>query len=251
MSLWKLSMIGNGSGLSRSMAKTSWYMIQGKTMYIFDFPYSNIPFFASSKGKKILESVDKIRIFLTHMHEDHIGGIVNFGFLNKFTLKKDLKVFVPTKLAIKMMNYVMLLGGEPEEIGLQGGDVYQDDDVQIFPRAVAHVGNLDCFAYVVYGNNVDGISSFISPTGNNWSIYYSGDNATFMDEATLATFIEDADNKMVYHDMTYNIENIVHCYYQRAVKALKKSQRKNVVPIHLDNESDKDKLGKLGFNTDF
>lgn len=251
MALWKLKMIGNGSGLSKSLAKTSWYMIQGKTIYIFDCPHSNISFFVSSKGKKILDSVDKIRIFITHMHEDHIGGLVNFSFYNKFKLKKDMKVFAPTAISIKMMNYIMLLGGDPKDAGLQGGDYYQDDDVQIFPRAVAHVGNLDCYAYVVYGNNFEGTNAFISQTGNNWSIYYSGDNASFMDEATLESFIADIDNKMVYHDMTYDINNQVHCYYQKAVKALKKTQRNHVVPIHLDNENDKTQLFRLGFDTDY
>ena len=244
--LWKLEPIGNGSAFNKSGSNTSWYLLQGKSMYIFDMPYSNLLFFQTTQAKKILANVEELVIFITHMHEDHVGGLVNFSFLTHFQLKKKIKTFVPTKLAMQLYNYVSIVGGDHEKCGLLMGDYYQDENVQIFPRSVAHVPDIPCFAYVVYGNCMGDSNKFISKDGTNWGIYYSGDNKNFMDEVMIESFMDSWEYKMIYHDMTFDVNNDVHCYYQKITKVLKPEQRSHVIAIHLDSESAWKRAEKLG-----
>ena len=241
MERYELQPIGNNGDYIGGM-HTSWYLIVEKTMYVFDMPYSNIEWILGKTGQAIIADVDKIVIFITSLKESRIGGLKT-AIDVLVSMGEKYMTFIPNEIWMQGSNYLELVGANMGDCHLMKGDYYQDENVQVFPREVAHDGVIRSFAYVVYGGDL-----FINDKGTNWSLYYSPDNRTFMDDSVLASFLEDPREKTIYHCITCNIDDETHCYRDKIVKTLDKPMRKHVYPINIDDSKDIKKFRNQGFS---
>ena len=242
MERYELTPIGNLGDYSVG-PHTSWYRIDGKNMYLFDVPYSNVGWAMSKVGQSTLHSIEQVTIFITSLKETRIGGLKTFIDILQAMGMPRWMTFIPNDIWMKASNYLEIVGASLADCHLMRGDYYQDDNVQVFPREVGHDGILRSFAYVVYGGDL-----FIDQTGNNWSIYYSPDNRVFTDESVLASFLERPAEKTIYHDITTNIDDETHCYKDRVIKPIEKKLRSHIYPINIDDPKDARKFKTLGFN---
>lgn len=236
-----LKPIGIGSGLSE-FRKNSWYLIENETIYIFDAPMDNVRFFASKEGKDVLKGVKKVVVFITHMHEDHVGGLSMLYFLIAKSYNRQFMVYVPTRMWMHLSNYITIVGGNPADMNLMRGDYYEDENIQVFPREVAHCETW-AFAYVIYADN------YINENdGDNWNIYYSGDNFNFADEAIIQSFVKDSKDKVIYHEISFNPNTNCHCYKDKIIyeKRITKEMRSKIIPMHFEKLGDFKKSLKYG-----
>ena len=241
--LYELTPVGVGGAFS-SLRYNSWYMVMGDHLYLFDCPHTNLQFFTSKEGMKVLENINRVVVFITHTHEDHVGGLSNFGMFLEYVLNIPMMVFFHKDLIMQMMNYIAITGYTPNQASLSRGDYYQDDNIQVVPLEVSHVPNLKCYSFAVY------IDDFLqnNPDGNCWQIYYSGDNRNFASEEIVDSFLADPTYKMMYHEVTYNASSEVHCYKDKITTIIPKPLRNHIVPMHLDRIGDYKKLLRLGFH---
>lgn len=238
---YQLFPIGFGSGLS-AIPSNSWYMRIKKTLYLFDCPYTNVIHFCTPKGKKLFTGVDKIIVFITHLHEDHVGGLANFSWLLENNIKKTCQVFVHTKLAMKLLNYLDILQFNDKAMTVSQGDYYQDDNIQLMCYQTAHTKEVS-FGFVIYGKK-----TFMNENGSNWNICYSGDSANFISDEMLQSFLSDPTDKLIYHDMTFKATNALHCYKDKITHSIPKNLRNQITPMHLDLIGDIKRAKTLGFN---
>lgn len=239
---YKLYPIGFGSGLNGDFRINSWYMKIGDRLYLFDCPYSTVSYFASKEGKKILTGIKRVVVFISHLHEEICGGISNLSWLIGRKYKKEIWVFVHTKIAMAFTNYLEITQCDLVNITVTQGDYYQDEEVQVLCRPSQHSG-IAAFSFVIYGKY-----KFIEGDGENWCIYYSSDNKNFMDEVMVDSFLKDPESKLIYHEITFNANNDEHCYKDKIIKVIPKSLRKYITPINLDLKGDIKRCSSLGFN---
>ena len=242
MERYELLPIGNSSDFNISGSQTSWYLLIDGIMYLFDVPYSTAKWALTDKGQIALHDIDQIVIFITSLKESRVGGLKTFMDI-LIGMNKKRMVFIPIDIWLKGSNYVEIVGGILSEFHMIRGEYFQDNNVQIFPREVDHDGIIKSFAYMIYGGDL-----FINHEGTNWSVYYSPDNRTFMDEAVIESFITDPREKTIYQCITTNIDDETHCYRDRVVKIIPKELRSHIYPINIDDNKDIKKLRNQGFN---
>lgn len=233
--------IGFGGGLS-SLPTNCWYMIIKDRLYLFDCPFEAVKFFSSTKGKDLLKKIKRVVVFISHLHEDHIGGISNLSWLIGKKYEKEIWVFAHTKIIMPFLNYLEITQCDLVDITVTRGDYYQDDNIQLLCREVVHTG-APAFSFVIYGKY-----HFLEGDGDNWCVYYSGDTRNFMDKSMIESFLKDPETKLIYHEFTFDADSDIHCYKDRVIKAIPKPLRKYITPMHLDRIGDVKRCEKLGFN---
>lgn len=239
-----------GSGSERSQFNyTSWYYKIDNTIYIFDAPITNMKYFVNKNiAKSILSKIEKAVIFITHMHEHAMGGLISLIKILKNEYNLDVKCFVPIPFWMNMVNYLESGGLSVADIGLDQGDYYHDNNLDVWPRRVQHAGeNIVTFGYVLY------IDTFINSEGDNWNVAYFPNASVFEDEAILYSYQQFNPNfneKIIYYDMTADILDKEHCYKDKISKVIPKPMRQNIVPVNLKVPSEVQKYARMNFMTE-
>ena len=87
----ELSFLGRGAGFYPIEGSTSSYFIDNGEMFLID---SGESIFQTILNKKILDSVSKVNLFITHTHSDHVGSLGSLILYTFAVKKKDVSIII-------------------------------------------------------------------------------------------------------------------------------------------------------------
>lgn len=221
-----LNFIGRGSAFNVDEINTSAYIIEGKDIIIFDCGES-----VFSKMPKILNgNFERINIFITHLHSDHIGSLSTLIFYCWFKLNKKINIYYREIKTIKLL--LQFQGVEEKMYNL-----YTDSEVSI--------GSIDIKSIPVNHCNEILSYAYILDCREN-KIYYSGDSndLSFYKSHNIVE-----ENILCYQDTSLlDYPGNVHCSLKKLRQEIDVKYRKNIYCMHLDCKELEEKALLAGFN---
>jgi len=100
----ELIFLGRGAAFNAEEGNTSAYFIKDNTMFLFDCGES---VFHSILNKKLLDGIEKINIFITHLHSDHYGSA--HDVIKKLDVSEIIIPYTPNELIPTTSSFEKLL----------------------------------------------------------------------------------------------------------------------------------------------
>lgn len=105
-----LKFFGDGGAFDINRGSTSAYYIDGRTLILVDVGNGT---FEKVYNMHLLDKVDKVEIFITHLHGDHVGSLASLcDYLKLYNIlirKIDFKIFYPNTENLKTLLKLMLI----------------------------------------------------------------------------------------------------------------------------------------------
>lgn len=142
-----IKIIGDGAAFA-PMKKTSFWTMDNdsKTLLIFECNMDTFEYFRDSFDSQLPK---RIVIAISHLHEDHVGGLGTFLYYLKYVWKFDSKnVFIVTGDSDSMKQYLDLVayGHGFENIT----EYYREEkDIIIEPFETSHSNGMKCYGFYV------------------------------------------------------------------------------------------------------
>lgn len=221
-----LNFIGRGSAFNVDEINTSAYIIEGTDIIIFDCGES-----VFAKMPKILNNnFERINIFITHLHSDHVGSLSTLIFYCWFKLNKKINIYYREINTLKSLLHFQ--GVEEKMYNLYDGDEVSIGSIDIKSIPVNHCEQLKSYAYIL--------------DCKENKIYYSGDNN---DLSFYKTHNIVEENIICYQDTSLlDYPGSVHCSLKKLIGEIDMENRKNIYCMHLDFKELEEKALQAGFH---
>ena len=95
-----LKFLGVGSCFNTEMGNTSAYYIENGKLTLFDCGET---VFDAIKRKKLLDGIDNVNVFITHLHSDHVGSLPSLIFYLHFYKKIVPTIWFPNHEIVKFL----------------------------------------------------------------------------------------------------------------------------------------------------
>ncbi len=216
-----LNFLGDGSAFNVDADNTSAYFKKDDALILIDCGerICNIIIKAG-----ILEGVNRVHLFMTHTHSDHVGSLEGFIYYILGRTKIQLKVYY----------------SEPERmtelLALQGLENYK---VYPFPGTVEGI-SVDALPQV----HIRGTYGFFF-YGEGLNFYYSAD--THKVHPRCVSELREGKINRIYHEVTFTNSDI-HTPIWELEKAFPEDIRKNVYLMHFEDENCRIESEKRGFS---
>lgn len=205
----ELTFLGNGSAFNYEAHNTAAYITSGGDLIIFDCGESICNRLLKLK---VLTKVERIYVFITHLHSDHIGSLEALIYYNEKFLHKEFKIFYPRTARLKQL------------LKLTGVDF----SFEIYPVPENISGyRVECvpqkhipgsYGYFFYGD---------------FSFFYSGDTSKVNRRAILELQCGKIDR--IYHEATCS-SSPIHTHIDKLKRAFPQAMRSKVCLMHFDND---------------
>ncbi|WP_282941645.1 MBL fold metallo-hydrolase [Paenibacillus sp. RC67] len=188
-------------------------------------------------------SIDQIDgLLITHIHADHVGGLEEFAFRFKYTYKKKMKLFVPSKVLESLWDHSLRGGLENEAEGFTSLQDY-------FEVITIDEGSL---TEISPGFIIETIRSEHIPDKPSYSVllnntvFYSAD--TKFNLSLLTNLYENQRCKYILHDCQFSTPGFVHASLEELM-TLPPHIQKIVLLMHYDDTMElyKGKTGQMTF----
>ena len=88
---FKLNFLGIGSGFNLKLGNSSaFFTDQHNNFYLIDCGFD---VFSKLVSYKLLDNVNNISVFITHLHDDHMGSLATLMFYSYYVLNKKINRF--------------------------------------------------------------------------------------------------------------------------------------------------------------
>lgn len=222
-----LTFISNGSCLNHEAHNTCAFIKQDDTTFLFD---------CGTTVFQDLLKLDMLRsdfvVFITHLHADHVGGLIDLIY-NSYFLRNGRRVRIVTAVE-DIQKYLDICGVDRYTYVLDiepTNEVYNVTDyLTIVPIEVEHSSLLKSYGYLVKYNDI--------------RFWYSGD-AKNIPDIILDDFLYSEIN-YIYQDVTL-FENTIHMHFSTLKDNIRMMSRYRVFPMHLDLLNNEE-IEKHGFS---
>lgn len=221
----KLNFLGCGSAWCPELGNTSAWFLDDDTLFLLDCGET---VFQRIHASGVLDNIRKAVIMITHMHADHCGSLPTLVAYLYYRSNASISIVHPDTARIK--NFLDTCGASPESWNLSV-NAYKSKfgTISIEPCPVRHVGNMNCYGYVV--------------SLPDDSFFYSGDSAQ-IPVSVLERFLN-GEIHHLYIDTCVDANND-HGELSRHLDVIPPELRNRVTCMHL-NPKDFDTIRKAGF----
>ncbi|SDC78050.1 Ribonuclease BN, tRNA processing enzyme [Paenibacillus sp. UNCCL117] len=219
----QLQMIGTGSAFAKSFYNNNALLHLNGYKLLIDCGFT-----ASRALLDIgvpLEAVDGILI--THIHADHIGGLEEFAFQNKYTHKRRIRLYVPLPLVNDLWEHSLRGGLENRAEGITALSDYFDV-VPLEPGQPVHIRQ-DLTVTLIPNIHIQGKPSFSLLL--NGYIFYSAD-CIFNRELLVELHAKGC--SFFLHDCQLQPPGIVHATLEELLTLPEELQRKVLLMHYSD-----------------
>ena len=231
----ELKFLGKGGSDNQLQGNTSAYFIENRCLFLIDCG-ENI--FERILRKQLLNDVDKVFIFITHTHSDHVGSLGSLIFHCYFLKKIELNFVLSSNLLhYNDVKELLRIYGAREDWYRIIEPTSLNNKFNSFNKmeymSTKHVEQIPC-----YGLSFD---------TNNGIVYYSGDTKEINNIKELISSGKKIDK--IYIDCTTtNTENNVHYYIGKANEEIDDSIKNKVYCMHFNKPECIDIAKNYGFN---
>ena len=231
----ELKFLGKGGSDNQLQGNTSAYFIENRCLFLIDCG-ENI--FERILRKQLLNDVDKVFIFITHTHSDHVGSLGSLIFHCYFLKKIELNIVLSSNLLhYNDVKELLRIYGAREDWYRIIEPTSLNNKFNSFNKmeymSTKHVEQIPCYGLLFETNN--GI------------VYYSGDTKEINNIKELIISGKKIDK--IYIDCTTtNTENNVHYYIGKANEEIDDSIKNKVYCMHFNKPECIDIAKNYGFN---
>jgi phosphoribosyl 1,2-cyclic phosphodiesterase len=238
-----LNFIGIGSAFNTELGNTSAFFVRDNNLFLID---CGCDVFNKLKEKyfSILSSSKNIYVFITHVHDDHIGSLSSLILYIYYTFNK--KVIIIHNGQYDLMKILNLQMGYNQEyfneinISLNQNIIIDSLNykTEVIYRKTNHVYYLKSFGLI--------ISICEKNIGKQQIIYYSGDS-NFIPKHIINNFKNELIDYIYQDTCGLNYEDNPHMYIEELEKIIPIEYRHRVYCMHLDNKITKYIIESKGF----
>ena len=231
----ELKFLGKGGSDNQLQGNTSAYFIENRCLFLIDCGENT---FERILRKQLLNDVDKVFIFITHTHSDHVGSLGSLIFHCYFLKKIELNIVLSSNLLhYNDVKELLRIYGAREDWYRIIEPTSLNNKFNSFNKmeymSTKHVEQIPC-----YGLSFD---------TNDGIVYYSGDTKEINNIKELISSGKKIDK--IYIDCTTtNTENNVHYYIGKANEEIDDSIKNKVYCMHFNKPECIDIAKNYGFN---
>lgn len=237
-----VKIIGKGSCFSTGYKCTSFYFSLNSTCYLFECSYDTFQYIKTHIDE--FKQYKQFVIAISHIHEDHVGGLGSFLYWLKYAMnRKRVTVVAPNESKIK--SYISLVAPSAfDDFSVsivKNLKATQYNPIYIFSILTSHEKNMTCCGYLV------GYS--IKKSDIDLQFYYTGDSDSFINTTTNLfnppQKISDLLNSNQIHGLIAEVslnESCVHTCFDEYKKTI--SDLSRVKFVHFNSKAEESAINK-------
>jgi hypothetical protein len=235
---FELGFLGIGSAFNTELGNTAaFFKDEFNNIYFIDCGYDVFP---KIMKHNLLDGVNDITVFITHLHDDHMGSLGALTFYCFYVLKKKLTIKFPNFDIARLLKIQGALRCANFDIVKEG--TISEKKVKILEyefTTTNHDKSIPCYSLKIKNHTME-VPQYI---------YYSGDTKVLFNGSTKFDDIFTLPYVEVYQDCSHekSYEGAVHMDLETLSSLIPKKHRLSVTCMHIGPDCPIDKIIDKGF----